>query len=195
MGFLPTDQLPSLGLAAFGEHVLISDRCSLYGASRIRVGSHVRIDDFTIITAEEDVTIGSYVHVGAQVFIAGRKGVRIHDFVSLSPGAAIFSVSDDFSGASLVGAAIPEISRSVLSGPVVLGRHSAVAARSMVLPGVTLGEGAVLGALSLAKESLAAWYIYGGVPARRLRERSKDVLQLEERFLRGGHDSAAPAHL
>ena len=76
----------------------------------------------------------------------------------------------------------------------VLGRHTVVAARSIVLPGVTLGEGAVLGALSLAKESLPAWHIYGGVPARDLGERSRDVQQLEKR-LRAGHDPSAPAHL
>jgi dTDP-4-amino-4,6-dideoxy-D-glucose acyltransferase len=183
MGFLAADRLPSLGLAAFGENVLISDRCSLYGASRIRVGSNVRIDDFTVITAEEEIAIGSYVHIGAQVFIAGRQGVQIGDFVNISAGAAIFTVSDDFSGASLVGAMVPDALRNVLSGMVVLSRHSAVAARSVVLPGVTFGEGAILGALSLANESLAAWHIYGGVPARCLAERSKDVMQLEKRLL------------
>jgi galactoside O-acetyltransferase len=170
---------------------MISDRCSFYGASRIRLGSHVRIDDFTIITAEEEVTIGSYVHIGAQVFIAGRKGVQIGDFVNISAGAAIFTVSDDFSGNNLVGAVVPDSLRNVSGGRVVLDRHAAVAARSVVLPGVTFGEGAVLGALSLAKEPLPAWHLYGGVPARCLGERSKAVLELEKRFLLGGHNPPA----
>jgi dTDP-4-amino-4,6-dideoxy-D-glucose acyltransferase len=89
---------------------------------------------------------------------------------------------------------IPDTLRNVWSGTVVLGRHSVMAARSIVLPGVTLGEGAVLGALSMAKESLPAWHIYGGVPARCLGERSKDVLRLEKQ-LRAGHDPSAPADL
>ena len=75
---------------------------------------------------------------------------------------------------------------------MVLGRHSAVAARSVVLPGVTFGEGAVLGALSLAKEPLLAWHVYGGVPARCLGERSQEVLKLEEQWLGGKNPSVHP---
>ena len=59
MGYLSRAQLAELGLASYGEDVLISDRCSIYGAASISLGSHVRIDDFTIITAREKVAIGS----------------------------------------------------------------------------------------------------------------------------------------
>jgi len=52
-----------------------------------------------------------------------------------------------------------------------------------VLPGCDIGEGTTVGALSLVKASLAEWGIYAGVPARRLRDRSRDLLALERELL------------
>jgi putative colanic acid biosynthesis acetyltransferase WcaF len=56
--------------------------------------------------------------------------------------------------------------------PIVIGRHAWIAAEAFVGPGVTIGEGAVLGARAVAAKSLAAWTIYVGNPARALRTRT-----------------------
>ena len=54
-----------------------------------------------------------------------------------------------------------------------------------VLPGVTVGEGATVGALSLVNRDCEPWTIYGGVPARPLKARRKDrVLELEAELRR-----------
>jgi acetyltransferase-like isoleucine patch superfamily enzyme len=49
---------------------------------------------------------------------------------------------------------------------------------------VSFGEGAVLGAMSLVKESLEPWSIYAGVPARFIKPRSRDVEALSDQLLR-----------
>ena len=49
---------------------------------------------------------------------------------------------------------------------------------STLLPGVTLGEGCSVGAMSLINKSLPAWGIYAGIPARLLRPRSRKLLEL-----------------
>jgi dTDP-4-amino-4,6-dideoxy-D-glucose acyltransferase len=59
-----------------------------------------------------------------------------------------------------------------------------VGAGSIVLPGVTLQEGSAVGALSLVKSDCEAFGLYAGVPARRLGERKRDLLELEQRFRR-----------
>jgi galactoside O-acetyltransferase len=46
-----------------------------------------------------------------------------------------------------------------------------------------IGEGVAIGALSLVRGGLEAWGIYAGVPASRMRERSRGLLQQEEIFL------------
>jgi galactoside O-acetyltransferase len=182
MGTLSAGQIAGLGLAGVGSDVTISDRCSIYGAGSITLGDHVRIDDFAILTAREPVIIGSYVHISAFAFLSGPFGIVIEDFVNVGPRAALMSGNDDFSGQWLPGPVVPEDLRNVQGGRIHLGRHSIVGTHSVVLRGVRFGEGAAVGALSLVKESLAPWGIYGGVPTRLIRPRDRRVEGLAARL-------------
>ena len=50
----------------------------------------------------------------------------------------------------------------------------------MVLPGVTIGEGAVIGAQSLVKKDCEPWTVYTGIPVKPLKKRPSDkILELE----------------
>jgi len=51
------------------------------------------------------------------------------------------------------------------------------------MPGVNIGEGCSVGAMSLVNKSIEPWGIYFGVPARRIKERKKNILELERQFL------------
>lgn len=51
-------------------------------------------------------------------------------------------------------------------GPVVIGRHVTVGTRSVILPGVTIGEGAVISAMSLVNKDVPPHTVVGGVPIR-----------------------------
>ena len=182
MGILSPQQVAELGLAGVGTEVAISDRCSIYGAESIHLGDHVRIDDFVVLTAREPVVVGSYVHLSAFAFLSGQFGIEIEDFVNVSPRATLLSGNDDFSGQWLPGPLVPMELRNLEGNRIHLGRHSMVGAHTVLLPGVTLGEGAAVGALSLVKESLPPWGVYGGVPARLIRQRSRDVASLAARL-------------
>ena len=50
--FYSPEELKSLELKEYGENVLISRKCSIYGAENIRLGSHVRIDDFCVLSGK-----------------------------------------------------------------------------------------------------------------------------------------------
>jgi putative colanic acid biosynthesis acetyltransferase WcaF len=56
-----------------------------------------------------------------------------------------------------------------------IGAYAWVCARAVVSPGVNLGEGAVLGLASVATRDLDPWMIYAGVPATKVRERTRTV--------------------
>ncbi|RYH07520.1 MAG: putative colanic acid biosynthesis acetyltransferase, partial [Alphaproteobacteria bacterium] len=57
--------------------------------------------------------------------------------------------------------------------PIVIGPKAWVAAESFVGPGVTVGEGAVLGARGVTVKDLPEWTVSAGNPARRIRERKR----------------------
>ena len=56
--------------------------------------------------------------------------------------------------------------------------------RVTVFPGVVIGEGATVGASSLVNKNLESWFLYAGIPATKLKPRSKKVLEAEERFIK-----------
>jgi putative colanic acid biosynthesis acetyltransferase WcaF len=60
----------------------------------------------------------------------------------------------------------------IVSFPMSLGAYSWVCARASVLPGVNLGEGAVLALGAVATRDLEPWAVYAGVPAKRVKQRA-----------------------
>jgi galactoside O-acetyltransferase len=182
--FLAAQELAALPFAELGEDVSIDTSVRLIGIENIRIGSHVRIDAGTIIVASGPVSIGSRVHVAANCYLEGRAGIRIGDFANISSYVSVHSVSDDASGASLTNPMTPDRYKALDVGEVVLGRHSLVFTKSTLLPGTTLGEGAVIGAHSMVRGEVPAWTIHAGVPARHLKDRRRDLLALEQALLR-----------
>ena len=53
----------------------------------------------------------------------------------------------------------------------------------MIFPGVEIAEGCAIGALSIVNKSTEPWGIYFGTPVRRIKNRSKNLLELEEKYL------------
>lgn len=75
---------------------------------------------------------------------------------------------------------LPEEVTSIKQAPVHVCKHVIVGTGSAILPGVTIGEGCAVGAMSLVKKSCEPWGIYAGIPCKRIKERSKDLLQFDK---------------
>lgn len=182
MSFYSPDELATLGLRSCGEHVLISRKASLYNAGAIEIGSDVRIDDFCVLSAGAGgISIGSFVHIGVYALLIGAGRIVLGDYSGLSGRVSIYSSNDDYSGAHLTNPTVPEEYRGVTSADVVVGRHAIIGAGVIVFPGVTIGDGAAIGALSLVRADCVAFTVYSGVPARRVNERQRGLLELESR--------------
>lgn len=187
--FLTEEELHTLGLAAFGQGVLVSRKASIHGASRIHLGSYVRIDDFCVLSAGlGGIVIGDRVHVAVFSSLIGMGCIRIGDYANLSSRVSIYSSSDDYTGEWMTNPMVPPALTGVTHAEVNIGRHVIVGSGSVVLPGVTLGEGVAVGALSLVKEDCQAFGIYAGTPAKRVADRSRRLLELESQ-LRSGEAS------
>jgi acetyltransferase-like isoleucine patch superfamily enzyme len=104
------------------------------------------------------------------------------DHSGLSQGVRVYSKTDDYSGKYLTNPTVPEKYTGIIRGTVVLERHVIVGAGSVIFPNVTIGEGSSIGAQSLINRSLDSWGVFCGSPARRLKNRARQLLDLEEKL-------------
>lgn len=179
--FLSADELKACGFAAYGRHVLIDRTVRIHGAARITLGSNVRIDAYGVISAGAGgIRLGDYIHIGTHLFMAGAGRIEMHDFSGLSGRVSIYSSNDDYHGNALTNPTVPDEFRNVASAPVIIGRHVIVGAGSVILPGITLHEGASVGALTLVRKDVEAFSIISGSNGKVIGERKRDLLELEK---------------
>jgi galactoside O-acetyltransferase len=184
MGRLSQETLEAMGFAAIGENVAISDKASFYNCAAISIGNNVRIDDFCVLSAGAGgIAIGSNIHIAVYSSLIGAGRITLADFCNVSSRVAIYSSSDDYSGGTMTNPTIPSAFTGVEHADVTLGKHVIVGTGSVILPGACLEDGVAVGALSLLKGHFPAFGIYAGTPAKRLKERKRDLLELEKQFL------------
>ena len=185
MSVYSVEELKELGFAQVGHNVLVSRKASFYGTERISLGDHVRIDDFCVLSAGAGgIHIGNYIHIAVYSSIIGGGSVTLNDYCNISARVSIYSSNDDYSGEYMTNPMVDACYTNVSYAPVVVGKHVIVGSGSIVLPGVTLGDGCAVGALSLVSKSLNAWGVYVGQPAKYIKARRCELLTLEEAFLR-----------
>jgi dTDP-4-amino-4,6-dideoxy-D-glucose acyltransferase len=182
--FYNRDELKDIGFKSLGRNVKISRKCSIYMPENISIGDNVRIDDFCcLVGGQKGINIGSYVHVAFFCIIVGNGGVTLEDFSGLSSRVALYSATDDYSGASLTNPTVPKEYLNITQGEIILKRHVIIGTNSTVLPNVTIGDGSSVGAHSLVTNNLDSWGVYVGVPVKRIKERKKDLLEMEKNLI------------
>ncbi len=177
---LTHNAIERLGFFSVGRNVQLSERASFYGADRITLGDNVRIDDYCVLAAGSGgIFIGDFVHVAVGSTLIGSGKITMSDFSGLSSRVSVYSSSDDYSGAAMTNPTVPSRYTRVTHADVFLGRHVIVGSGSVILPGVKLGDGAAVGALSLVTKNCDAFGVYSGNPARRIKDRKRDLLEVE----------------
>jgi acetyltransferase-like isoleucine patch superfamily enzyme len=109
------------------------------------------------------VSIGRHSIVGDHAFLDGRKGLSIGNNVDIAQEVRIYTLEHDPESTSFA----PK------GGPVVIGDWAYIGSRATVLPGVTIGEGAVVAAGAVVTKNVDPWTIVGGVPAKLIRTRTR----------------------
>lgn len=184
MAFLTQEQLVYMGFASLGNNVLISDKASIYGASRINIGNNVRIDDFCVLSAGEGgIKLGNYIHIAVYSSLIGAGQITLEDFCNVSSRVSIYSSNDDYSGGYMTNPMVSSEYTNVKHADVVLGKHVIIGSGSVVLPGITLHEGVAIGALSLVTKDCEAFGVYIGSPTKKIKDRNRDLLEQETKLV------------
>lgn len=125
------------------------------------VGQGVRIKPHVKIKFPWRLTLGDHTWLGEGLWIDNLAPVVIEDQVCLSQGTYLCTGNHDWSTATF----------DLRLAPIHIKRSSWIAAKAIIGPGVTVGEGAVLTIGSVTAQSLAPWTIYSGNPARAVKPR------------------------
>jgi len=172
-------------LKSCGKNVIIGKTVRIRYPELVEIGDNVIIDDFTYISTS--LKIHSNVHIAAGCkIIGGRKAyVEMKEFSTLAPNVVLSAGSDDYMGGIATPMVPIEFKGNVEIGEIIIGRHSIVGANAVVLPNVQFGEGASIGALSLAKENLKEWSLYAGIPAKLIKARNREQILMFEKEYKG----------
>lgn len=151
-----------------GKNSLIDFGAIIEGAKNISIDDYVWVDRHVeLIALSGEITIGRRVHIAPRVVISGLGGVYVGDYVGIGANAQILSHSEAVdNGKRMGGPMIPEEMKGMATGPVRLEKDSFVGTGAVILPGITVGEGAVVAANSLVITDVKPWIIVMGVPAR-----------------------------
>ena len=180
--FMSESEIGRVGFKSYGKNLKISRNACFYGPGEMVIGDDVRIDDFCILSGR--IEMGNFIHIAAYSAIyGGEKGVYIHDFANISSRVSIYAVNDDYSGEFMTNPMIPEKYKHVQREAVQIGRHALIGSTSVVLPGVSISEGSAFGSFSLINRDSEAWTVNAGIPFKKIRDRSRSLLEMEEQFM------------
>jgi len=148
-GHIPSHIIRSAVYRIFG--LKLGNKSYIYGRSEIRAPNHIRIGQNTII--------------GHSAILDGRGGLDIGNNVNLSSGVWIWTVEHVVNDSNFC---------SVTEG-VVIEDYAWLSCRTVILPGVRIGYGAVVCAGAVVTKNVEPYSIVAGVPARIIGERTKNL--------------------
>jgi galactoside O-acetyltransferase len=151
----------------FGHGVTIARGALAKHPETFEIGDGVFIGEQAFIQGRFDgrCVIGDRVWLGPQSYFDARDLV-IEEYVGWGPGAKV--LGSQHTG---VPVDVPIVQTDLRIEPVRIGAWADVGVNAVILPGVTVGRGAIVGAGAVVTEDVGAFAIVAGVPARLIRWR------------------------
>jgi len=111
----------------------------------------------------EKLKLGKYVDIGAFTYINAQKGVQIDDNVQIGSHCSLYSIS----------------TIDAKEGKILLKENCRIGTHSVIMPGVTIGKNAIIGAFSFVNTDIPENTLAYGVPAKKIRKlTAKEVQEL-----------------
>ena len=151
-----------------GENVIIEDGVLVFHPENISIGNNVYIGHGAILKGyyKNEMVIGSHTWIGAGCFFHSGGGITIGEAVGIGPRVMILTSAHKDQDLS-----IPVLYQEIETKSVAIESGSDLGIGSVILPGVTVGTGAIVGAGSIVTKDVEPYHIVVGNPARVLRKR------------------------
>ena len=132
--------------AKIGKGCVVKSTCEIWQPWKLEIGNYVALSERVICYSVDYIRIGAQTTVSREVFLCCAG----HDISS----------------------PVMELTHS----PITIGSNSWIAGRSIILPGVSVGDGSVVAAGAVVAKDVEAWTVVGGNPAKFIKKRklSKD---------------------
>ncbi len=140
-------------------------RVELYRRAGMTIGNQTNIMMHCVVLQARDITIGPNCIIGPYTTLDGRGTLTVGRNVNIAGDVLLIA------GHHLVDS--PTAEGKV--GKLVIEDNAWVAMRATILPGVTVGEGAYVAAAALVNRDVEPYTLVGGVPAKKIRDRARDI--------------------
>ena len=131
----------------------------------VRIGRSTNIEMGVRVFSPQRIVIGDNSVVHFDCILDGRCGLEIGNCVDVGHQVNIFTLEHD----------IDDIHYRTKGGKVVIQNYAVISGRCSILPGVTIGEGAVVATGAVVTRDVAPYELVGGVPARHIRHRNRGL--------------------
>jgi len=129
------------------------------------LGKGVAIGRYVDIRSPYRISIGAHTTINKYVLLDGRGGLlKIGNNVDIAQEAQIWTLQHDYNSPTY----------EAVGKPVLIDDYAWIGTRSIILPGVTIGKGAVVAAGAVVTHDVAPYHVVAGVPAKKIGERSKE---------------------
>jgi acetyltransferase-like isoleucine patch superfamily enzyme len=118
-----------------------------------------------VVQHKERFVLGRYTDIGAFTYINAKNGITIGDYVQIGSHCSVYS----------------ESTIDNREGPVILKKGCRIGTHSVIMPGVTVGEHAIVGAFSFVTQDIPAGVLAFGVPATVIRTLTMAEKEIPER--------------
>lgn len=155
-------------LGSCGEGCVFEEGCLIFHPENVHLGRNVYVGHQAILKGYHSarMDVGDETWIGQQCFFHSAGGLRIGAHVGIGPAVRIITSSHVESGRDT-----PILDSPIRVAEVIIEDDADLGVGAVVLPGVTIGRGAQIGAGAVVTSDVEPYAVVAGVPARVLRMR------------------------
>jgi acetyltransferase-like isoleucine patch superfamily enzyme len=132
---------------------------------KANIGNNVGLYRGFEVRRPSKLSIGNSTVIGHGALLDARMGLTIGNNVNLSNEVMIWTLHHDYNDTGF----------AAVGSPVVIEDYVWLCSRAIILPGVTIGKGAVVAAGAVVARDVLPYTVVGGVPAKKIADRNRDL--------------------
>ncbi|MEN6461784.1 MAG: acyltransferase [Syntrophomonas sp.] len=163
-----------------GEGIRLMPLAKIANPGVVELDDNCRLRDFVFIWGGQGVKIGKYTDIQPHVVVWGGGQLTVGDRVSIGPGSVLLTaVYTHKEGLKMVDG-LDEGEAKAAYGHLVIEDDVYIGANCTLMPDITIGEGAVIGASSFINKDAEPWGIYVGSPAKKVGVRPRNPVNKKD---------------